>query len=138
MKDASGLFEAVSRPITEHEGQILKWLLQHGVPGSEQFMFQIDSLSVISKCTCGCPTVDFSLDGPPASSNCDRILADCLATVDGQDVGVILFQRNGRLRSLEVYSMAGSDQPFGLPKTETLFPWEELSKRPASQTREHL
>jgi hypothetical protein len=85
--------DAVNRPITEQEGLLIKWLLEHGVPGSEEFISQIDSLTVISKCRCGCPTVNFALRGEPVVSENKRILADYLATVGGQDVGVILFQR---------------------------------------------
>jgi hypothetical protein len=58
-----------------------------------------------------------------------HILADYLATVDGGDVGVILFQRGGRLSSLEVYSQAVTDRPFGLPEIETIYSYEELAER---------
>jgi hypothetical protein len=43
-------------------------------------------------------------------------------------VGIILFQRGGRLSSLEVYSQAGSDKPFGLPEIETIYSYEELAE----------
>jgi hypothetical protein len=38
-------------------------------------------------------------------------------------------QRGGRLSSLEVYSQAGADKPFGLPELKTLYSWEELPER---------
>jgi hypothetical protein len=50
------------------------------------------------------------------------LISDHLATVDGQEVGVMLFETEGQLSSLEVYSCAGSDLPFGLPKIDTLKP----------------
>jgi hypothetical protein len=133
MKDANKGLDAVNRPITEQEGQLLKWLLEHGVPGSDEFISRIDSLTVIWKCRCCCPTVNFALHGKSVLSENKHILADYLATVGGQDVGVILFQREGRLSSLEVYSQAGTDKPFGLPEIEALYPWEELSQRQAKR-----
>ena len=133
MNDNNKSLDAVDRPITEQEGQLIKWLLEHGVPGSEEFISQIDSLTVISKCRCGCPTVNFALSGKSVLLENKHILADYLATVDSQDVGVILFQREGRLSRLEVYSQAGTDKPFGLPEIEALYPWEELSQRKAKR-----
>jgi hypothetical protein len=129
MSDDNNSSQALKRPITEQEGQLIKWLLEHGAPGSNQFISQVDSLIVSSKCGCGCPTVNFVRQGECVESDNKHILADYLATVDGRDVGVILFQRQGRLSSLEVYSLAGTDKPFGLPEIEALYPWEELSQR---------
>jgi hypothetical protein len=86
-------------------------------------------LTVISKCKCGCPTVNFALDSDPVPGKGSTVISDYLGTVEGQDVGVMLFANEGRLYSLEVYSYAGSDQPFGLPKIESLYSWEDLEKR---------
>jgi hypothetical protein len=134
MNDDNKSLDAANRPITEQEGQLLKWLLEHGAPGADQFISQVDSLTVISKCRCGCPTVNFALHGKSVLSENKHILADYLAEVEGQDVGVILFQRDGRLSSLEVYSQAGTDKPFALPEIEALYPWEELSQRQAKRS----
>jgi hypothetical protein len=90
-----------NRPVTAKERSLIEWLLRHGKPGSEQFLQQV----------------------------AEHILADYLATVKGEDVGVILFQRGGRLSSLEVYSQAGTDRPFGLPELETMYSYEELPER---------
>jgi hypothetical protein len=123
------------RPITVKERTLIDWLLRHGHPGSERFLEQLDSLVVVWKCSCGCPTVNFAREGNPAPHEAEHILADYLATVNGEDVGVILFQRGGRLSSLEVYSRAGTDKPFGLPELETLYSYEELAERQNKQSR---
>jgi hypothetical protein len=65
----------------------------------------------------------------------EHILADYLAMVNGEDVGVILFQREGRLSSLEVYSQAGTDKPFGLPDVDTIYSYEELPERQRKRDR---
>jgi hypothetical protein len=66
-----------------------------------------------------------------------KIISDHLGTVDGQDVGVMLFALHNQLSSLEVYSQAGSDKPFGLPKVTDLYSFDEVSDRqkqpPSSQ-----
>lgn len=85
--------ESQNRPITAQERALIEWLLRHGKPGSEHFLQQVDSLLVVSKCLCGCPTVNFTREGESVPYEVERMLADYLATVDGMDVGVILFQR---------------------------------------------
>jgi hypothetical protein len=73
--------------------------------------------------------VNFAREGELVIQEAENILADFLATVNGEDVGVILFQRGGRLSSLEVYSQGGTDKPFGLPEIETIYSYEELAER---------
>lgn len=121
--------ESQHRPITVKERALIDWLLRHGNPGSDQFLEQLDSLTVVWKCSCGCPTVNFAREGKPVPLEAKHILADYLATVDGEGVGIILFQRGGRLSSLEVYSQAGTDRLFGLPEIETIYSYEELAER---------
>jgi hypothetical protein len=121
--------ESQHRPVTVKERALIDWLLRHGNPGSELFLEQLDSLVVVWKCSCGCPTVNFAREGKPAPHEAEHILADYLATMDGEEFGIILFQRGGRLSSLEVYSQAGIDKPFGLPEIETIYSYEELAER---------
>lgn len=115
----------MKREITTQERELITWLLERCNTDSSKFMSQIDSLTVVSKCTCGCPTVYFSVDGNEPSREAEIILADYFGTVDAHPVGVMLFQRGGYLSSLEVYSCEGTDQPFGLPKIDTLYPLED-------------
>ncbi|MGA8773753.1 MAG: hypothetical protein WBQ00_01430 [Terriglobales bacterium] len=126
--------ESLHRLITVKERALIDWLLRHGNPGSERFLEQLDSLIVVWKCSCGCPTVNFADEGMPVPHEAEHILADFLATVDGEDVGIILFQRGGRLSSLEVYSQAGTDKRFGLPEIETIYSYEELAERQRKRT----
>jgi hypothetical protein len=129
MSNATKGMEPQNRPITKKEHDLIEWLLRHGNPGAEQFLQQVGSLIVVSKCSCGCPTVDFARESEPVTQEAENILADYLATVNGEDVGIILFQRGGRLSSLEVYSQGGTDNPFGLPEIETIYSYEELAER---------
>ena len=129
MSEASKFHEALDRPASQQEREIVRWLLEHGDPKYLPLASQIDALRVVSKCTCGCPTVDFALEGNPPLRKGTHVICDELATVDDQTVGVMLFACNGNLSMLEVYSIAGSDEPFALPKIEDLYVWGELEKR---------
>jgi hypothetical protein len=123
--------EAMRRAVTREEAAVIEWLLRHGEQGSDRFFVQIETLTIVSRCTCGCPTVYFELENNQASRKGERLISDQLGTVDGEDVGVMLFELNGRLSSLEVYSCAGADKPFGLPKLEDLYTYQEASNRQA-------
>lgn len=118
-------------PAHRPERELTRWLLEHGTPGAEKLLPQIDRLTVIGKCTCGCPTVDFALDGEPVPHKDDRVISEYLADVDGEHVGVMLFGNNGRISTLDVYSRAGTLKPFGLPAIESLYSWEDYERKRA-------
>jgi hypothetical protein len=121
--------EEVERPATQQEREIVRWLLDHADPRYASLVSQIDTLQVVSKCTCGCPTVCFAEKKTGESRSTSHLISDQLATVDGQTVGVMLFAGDECISMLEVYSLAGTEEPFGLPSVEELFVWEELSKQ---------
>jgi hypothetical protein len=56
----------------------------------------------------------------PVERRGEQLISDWLAEVEGEPVGVMLFQTNGIISTLEVYSLAGSDKPFGLPAIESM------------------
>jgi hypothetical protein len=112
--------EPEKRAITKHESELIRWLLAHGDPGVAQFASQVDGLRVVAKCNCGCPTIYFELKGHFELRKGERVISDHLATVEEQKVGVMLFELDGGLSSLEVYSLAGTDNPFPLPAVESL------------------
>lgn len=111
----------VRRPLTDHERELLVWLIDHGTYKERpQLHAQIQRLSVRERCTCGCPTVYFALDGTPVPRKGECLVSDHLAVVNGMDVGVMLFETAGELSSLEVYSCPGTDEPFGLPEVASI------------------
>jgi hypothetical protein len=107
--------EVVQRPLTEQECDLVRWLIEHSHLDSSRLLSQIERLSVAEKCSCGCPTVYFALDGVPVTRKGEQLISDWRAEVDGNGVGVMLFQTDDGVSSLEVYSIAGTDKPFGLP-----------------------
>jgi hypothetical protein len=121
--------ESLRRAVSPEEAGVIGWLIEHGEPGVSEYADTLESLTVVARCTCGCPTVYFEIKGNPATRKGERIISDHLGTVDGQDVGVMLFALGNQLSSLEVYSQAGSDKPFGLPKVCDLYSSEESPGR---------
>jgi hypothetical protein len=73
---------------------------------------------VVSKCSCGCPTIDLQVEGYE-SKPVSLILSAEGFSPDGTPVGVILHVRNGLLAELEVYSQDAT-KFFELPKIDSL------------------
>jgi hypothetical protein len=115
MKNHSGIIPE-NRALSFEEQDLLRWLISHSTPEAQNYATQIEGLRVISRCSCGCPTVDFyPLQGP------SKILANFYGvTPEKVEVGVILHARDGKISELEIYSVDLQDQPFGLPQIETL------------------
>jgi len=122
MPEATNTFrEPHKRPLTGEERDLIRWLVEHSfVDDATRLMPQIERLSVISKCDCGCPTIDLALDGEPVVRKGEMFISDWLADVNGMPVYVQLWVSNGQISSLEVGSLPGTDQPFGLPAIKSI------------------
>ena len=99
---------------------MIRWLLQHSQNDATNYLSQLDRLSVCGKCTCGCPTIHFALDGVPVSGKGHGLISDWLAEVDDKLYGILLFGTKDALNMLEVYCLPGSDTPFDLPPIESI------------------
>ena len=104
------------RPLTTQEEQLVRWLI-NSVGQEENYLPQVSRLRVVTRCTCGCPSVDFALDGRLSKLHGPAdIIADAEGrTPEGALVGVILRVREGELSDLEVYSTDGFTSTFSLP-----------------------
>lgn len=116
----SSYAEPLKRQLTQEERELVTWLVEHSRIDATRLLPQIDRLSVAGRCTCGCPTVDFALDGVPVERKGEQLISDWLAEVDGEPVGVMLFQTNDRISTLDVYSLAGIETAFGLPRIASI------------------
>jgi hypothetical protein len=126
--------ESQDRSLTSQEIEPIFWLLENGDPAHRSLSVQLQHLSVAGKCNCGCPTIYFALDGEPVGRKGEQIISDFLANVGGAMFGVMLFQTDGKPSSLEVYSCAGIDEPFGLPAIDSIYPFEDRGQhRPSSE-----
>ena len=93
----------IDRPISANEASIIEWLIEHAPVGDlAAYRSQPrEELRVQSACSCGCISVGFQ---PHLYLPGARIIAEALAVYpDDQKAGLILWGKDGRIVSLEVY-----------------------------------
>lgn len=104
------------RDLSTKEINLIKWLLTK--TNHSEFIEQIGKTKVVSKCSCGCPTVDLEVEGYE-SKPITLVLSAEGFSPEGIAVCVILHVRNGLVSELEVYSQNGT-KVFGLPVIDGL------------------
>src|SRR4051794_479990 len=96
------------RPLWRVERELLDALLAHDFPGVEPLREQARSVLASPGCECGCGTVDLApkdADLPTSASDNPVVVEGRVLDADGNDIGgLLLFLKDGRLSSLEVYS----------------------------------
>jgi hypothetical protein len=115
---------SVDRPLTAEETSLVEWLLEHGDDQAAEFLPQLYLVRVISRCPCGCASIDFGVSGQaPATENGLQVLSDYQwETDEGAHCGVFVFAGCGFLAGLEVWSIDGQEATPQLPKIERLRP----------------
>jgi hypothetical protein len=111
------------RPLTPAEIALLRWLLKHSEPEHYRLGEQIPFLSVASSCSCGCATISFALNDTAVDRKGEQVISDFLGKIGEEPVGVMLFETNGNLSTLEAYSCSGQLTQFDFPKISTLHPY---------------
>jgi hypothetical protein len=110
------------RPLSDQERSLLDWLLRHGTPEAGDYASQLPQVTVVSRCGCGCPTIDLAVAGrsaPPGSPT--TILADGEGiSPEGVRCGIILFARDGILSEMEFYPVDGDVYRFSLPLIDSI------------------
>ena len=117
---------AEDRPLTLQEVALTRWLLEHGESGAARFLDQLARARIVSRCGCGCASVDFAIDGQraPAGTGMD-ILADYeWRGPAGELFGVFAYAQTDLLGGIEVWSIDGEATPTRLPDTSELTPLE--------------
>jgi hypothetical protein len=112
------------RPPTAQEAALVRWLLEHGTPDAAAFLPQLAEARVVSRCPCGCASIDFAVGGvvPPAGAGM-HILSDYVwQSAGGAQCGVFVFARGGRLAGMELWSVDGIETVSSLPAVEHLRP----------------
>jgi len=112
---------SVSRPLTEQEAALLRWMLEHSGSDAHTYLDQISRLRVVSECTCGCPTIDLALDDQPtATTGGSLVIADAEGeSSEGFKVNVIVHVRDDVISELEVVAFDNTG-PFALPRPADL------------------
>jgi len=120
MVDSSTIPER--RELSPDERKLLEWLLAHGTPEASFYVAQLPILKVVSRCACGCPSIDLVVgEKNSRTTGASTIIADTMGrSPEGALVGVIVHVREGEISELEVYSVDGEAEVFSLPKSEML------------------
>jgi hypothetical protein len=109
-----------NRPLTTDERVLLEWLIANGSSNAAKYAWQIPRVSVVSRCTCGCPTIDLALDGKHVDGGSELVADFVGKSPEGIQVGVILHCRGGQISELEVYAIDEVEGVFGLPSPGAL------------------
>jgi hypothetical protein len=116
MENAENGLRPENRDLTNQEASLVRWLVEHGEPGCDLLLDQVENLKVVSKCNCGCPTIYFELQTAGNSRKGERLVSDWVAEMNDEMFGVMLFEAAGQISSLEVYCCSGRVTTFGLPE----------------------
>jgi len=112
----------MSRPLTEEERSLAKWMLENGTPEGKTFLVQLENAQATSwKCSCGCTSFNFKVDGMPEAPPGTHILGDFLFGSDAGLSGAFIFESEGILSGVEIYGLAGT-APSELPFPSQLRP----------------
>jgi hypothetical protein len=116
---------SMNRQLTLAEGQLIRWMLEHGNSDARAFLPQLEKAYVTPfRCPCGCASINLSIDGLPEPSGGMHILSDFIFGTDGELSGIFVWEQSGVLAGLEVYGLAGA-APKTLPSSDSLRPFTE-------------
>ena len=111
-----------TRPLSEKERRLALWMLEHGTPEAIRFIAQLERADATQwQCVCGCASFNFKINGVPEAPPGVNILGDYIVGNADDAFGIFIFQSEGTLSGVEVYSLA-VDAPNVLPEPEELRP----------------
>jgi hypothetical protein len=112
------------RPLTQKEFDLVAWLLRNGNKGAETYLHQLDKANVVAHCKCGCASIDFSIDEKRPTKFEMCVLADYQWRSENDHLfGIFVFEQDGLLAGLDVWSIDGQSDALTLPSSDLLFPY---------------
>lgn len=112
------------RPLSRAEYQLADRMLRLAGAAGEAFLPQLARARVVSRCGCGCVSVDLAVAGEAAPAGGLHILGDFEFDDGGVPAGIFIFEQGGVLAGVEVWAMGG-DTPTRLPVPDALRPLGE-------------
>jgi hypothetical protein len=124
MADHAAISISENRPLTQEEAALVKWLLEHGTDEARALLPQLDRARVVSRCSCGCTSVDFSIDGKVTSPKSGMSVVSDYRwnSPEGYLFGVFAYAREGLLSGIDLWSIDGRATASRLPDTNQLRP----------------
>ena len=113
---------AEDRPLTTAEARLVQWLLERGTVKARCFIPQLAQARVVSRCGCGCASIDFSITGYRGVAQAGMEIPSDYhwRSKGGYLFGVFVFAREGVLAGLELWSIDGQSTASALPDLEQL------------------
>ena len=119
----------IDRNLTPSEFAVVRWLLEHGDSDNSIYVEQLKQARVAQLCGCGCASIDFSIGGKRPQHFAMRVLSDyAWRNEQGHLFGAFVFEQDGQLAGLDLWSIDGQSTPDTLPTVESLVPYESLSQ----------
>lgn len=121
----------MERPISPGEVQVVNWLLDHALDDVSQYrVHPVEELRVFGGCNCGCTSLYFEPEVGKV-----QMLADELAVYpDGQQAGLILWGRDGKIVWLEIYDMEPKSS-HRVPEVSNLRTWDDLGRKEVERSK---
>lgn len=112
-----------TRPLTEQERSLARWMLEHGNLEASEFLPQLAHADATTwRCPCGCASFNFKVEGKSEAPPGVNILGDFVVGEGEDKFGIFIYESGGILSGLEVFSLA-ADAPQTLPTPEQLRPY---------------
>lgn len=123
MNHASSPIET-DRPLSAEEHTVVQWLLEHGDADNADFLDQLAQARVAHLCRCGCASIGFAIDDKRPRHFAMRVLSDYQWRDEhGHLFGAFVFEQDGLLAGLDLWSIDGRSTPRAMPPIEQLVPF---------------
>lgn len=113
----------MDRPLIFEERSVVQWLLEHGDGVNADFLEQLGRARVASLCGCGCASINFAVSGKRPDQLTMRTLSDYQWRDEhGHLFGAYVFEQDGLLAGLDLWSIDGQSIPTAVPSIANLVP----------------
>ena len=115
---------AERRLIREQEVDVIRATLERACvqPLDDSVLHSLPKLIVVSRCDCGCASIDF--EATPSDERSQPVADGTGTTQRGGQVGVIIWGRKDAVTGLEVYDLGAGGDDLTLPVPESIKSWE--------------
>ncbi|MES2635034.1 MAG: hypothetical protein V4669_18855 [Pseudomonadota bacterium] len=111
------------RELTHEERDLIRWMLENGNEEGRKCLSQLERARVHARCACGCASIDLAIDGKRPTDFRMRVLGDFQWKNEaGSLFGAFVFEEDGLLAGLDLWSIDGAETARAVPKPEQLVP----------------
>lgn len=125
------------RPLTAEERRVVAFMLSIEGEGIDALRSQVEHVTVVSRCKCGCPSVDFEVDRDKAPQSIDfawRPAVNAESRNREGSVGIfdlMLWADEGWLGGIELVTYGDEVPPVTFPSTDLFDPASLTAAPPA-------